>query len=99
MFFANERTFISWLHMAVMMSSISVGVLAFSGSNCKFAVSSILQHFTIIFFYFAYIMKLYVARAQDFAAMMLPISLIFIFYALRTYLIRSSKIKTRDADR
>ena len=39
------------------------------------------------------------ARAQDFATMMLPISLVFIFYALRTYLVRSTKIKTRDAER
>jgi uncharacterized membrane protein YidH (DUF202 family) len=30
LFFANERTFIKWLHMAVMLSSISIGVLAFS---------------------------------------------------------------------
>ena len=29
-FFANERTFIKWLQMAVVLSSISIGVLAFS---------------------------------------------------------------------
>jgi SPX domain protein involved in polyphosphate accumulation len=38
--FAAERTFISWLHMAVMLSSISIGVLAFSGENSKYFVSS-----------------------------------------------------------
>ena len=35
-FFANERTFISWLSMAVNLSSISIGVLAFSSRNCTF---------------------------------------------------------------
>eukprot|EP00981_Chlorochromonas_danica_P013550 scaffold6470_cov243-Ochromonas_danica.AAC.2 len=72
LFLANERTFISWLHMAVMLSSISVGVLAFSNTQ---------------------------SNAQDLALTMLPISLLFIFYALRTYLIRGTKIRTRDAER
>lgn len=30
---------------------------------------------------------------------MLPVALFIIFYALRTYLYRAEKIKTRDADR
>lgn len=34
-FFANERTFISWLSMAVNLSSISIGVLAFTSRNCE----------------------------------------------------------------
>lgn len=36
LFFANERTFISWLHMAVILASMSTGVLAFTstGSEC-----------------------------------------------------------------
>lgn len=35
LFFANERTFIKWLHMAVILTSISIGVLAFSSSTSK----------------------------------------------------------------
>ena len=35
-FFANERTFISWLSMAVNLSSISIGVLAFTSRNCEY---------------------------------------------------------------
>ena len=31
--FANERTFIKWLHMAVLLSSSSIAVLAFSAHN------------------------------------------------------------------
>ena len=33
LFFANERTFIKWLHMAVILTSISIGVLAFSSAT------------------------------------------------------------------
>ncbi len=72
LFFANERTFISWLQMAVMMSSISIGVLAFSSSD---------------------------GNAALLAMLIMPVSLLFVVYALRTYLIRSEKIKTRDANR
>ena len=36
LFFANERTFISWLHMSVILSSISIGVLAFTGDNSEY---------------------------------------------------------------
>lgn len=72
LFLANERTFISWMHMAVLLSSTSIGVLAFSGSQ---------------------------TNAQEIAMTMLPISLLFIVYATRTYLVRSAKIRTRDAER
>lgn len=33
--FANERTFIKWLHMAVIMASASIGVLAFAKRDSK----------------------------------------------------------------
>ena len=32
-FFANERTFLAWLHMAVTLSSISVAIIAFAEAN------------------------------------------------------------------
>ena len=34
-FFANERTFISWLSMAVNLSAIAIGVIAFSKRNTR----------------------------------------------------------------
>ena len=33
LFFANERTFIHWLHMGVVLSGVASGVLAFSGNS------------------------------------------------------------------
>ncbi len=32
-FFANERTFLSWLHMAVTLGSISAALLGFAGTE------------------------------------------------------------------
>ena len=68
LFFANERTFMKWLHMAVVLSSISTAVLAFSKKN---------------------------STAQYYALTLLPISLVFIGYALRTYMVRGAKIRGR----
>eukprot|EP00596_Hydrurales_sp_CCMP1899_P008312 CAMPEP_0119042730 /NCGR_PEP_ID=MMETSP1177-20130426/16114_1 /TAXON_ID=2985 /ORGANISM="Ochromonas sp, Strain CCMP1899" /LENGTH=664 /DNA_ID=CAMNT_0007009715 /DNA_START=325 /DNA_END=2319 /DNA_ORIENTATION=+ len=71
-YFANERTFISWLSMAVNLSSISIAVLAFSSRNSK---------------------------AFFFGMSLLPLALLFVGYALWTFLWRSEKIKTRDVSR
>ena len=32
-FFANERTFLAWLHMSVTLASISIAIVAFAESN------------------------------------------------------------------
>ena len=32
-FFANERTFLAWLHMSVTLSSISIAIVAFAEAN------------------------------------------------------------------
>lgn len=34
-FFANERTFLSWLHMAITVGSISAALLGFAGTATK----------------------------------------------------------------
>jgi len=34
-FFANERTFLSWLHMAVTLGSISAALLGFAAGACE----------------------------------------------------------------
>ena len=55
--------------MAVVLSSISIGVLAFTKKS---------------------------SQAQYYALTLMPVSLVFIGYALRTFLIRGSKIKGRS---
>lgn len=71
-FFANERTFISWLNMAVFMSSMSIAVMAFASNS---------------------------AASLSFPFLLMPLSLIFIAYALNTFLVRGRKIASRDAER
>ena len=34
-FFANERTFLSWLHMAITVGSIAAALLGFAGTATK----------------------------------------------------------------
>eukprot|EP00535_Pseudo-nitzschia_heimii_P008022 CAMPEP_0197179168 /NCGR_PEP_ID=MMETSP1423-20130617/4214_1 /TAXON_ID=476441 /ORGANISM="Pseudo-nitzschia heimii, Strain UNC1101" /LENGTH=735 /DNA_ID=CAMNT_0042629045 /DNA_START=53 /DNA_END=2260 /DNA_ORIENTATION=- len=71
LFFANERTFLHWLHYAVVLSSIASTVLSMSeespGEEWR----------------------------QWYALMLLPVSLLFIFYALHTFLWRQAQIKNR----
>ena len=72
LFFANERTFIKWLHMAVILTSISIGILAFSASD---------------------------SQSHVYAVILLPVSLLFVLYAIVTYVWRSRLIRTRSSDR
>jgi tellurite resistance protein TehA-like permease len=58
--------------MGVLMSSIAIGILAFSARH---------------------------SQSQAIAVLIMPISLLFVIYALRTFLVRNEKIKTRDANR
>lgn len=32
-FFANERTFLAWMHISILLAGASIAILAFSGSN------------------------------------------------------------------
>jgi uncharacterized membrane protein YidH (DUF202 family) len=71
-FFANERTFMKWLSMAVILSSVSTAILAFTDTESK---------------------------AQIWALVMLPVSLLLIFYPLKIFYWRSEKIRNRDPSR
>jgi len=42
LFFANERTFVKWLHMAVMLSAASTGVLAFSPTDSQVQIYALI---------------------------------------------------------
>jgi hypothetical protein len=80
--------------MAVILSSMSIGVLAFSSSESTLFRTSISSSDVIIPY------NLFdTGSTQDYAMFMMPVSLLFIIYALRTYLIRSEKIRTRDSNR
>jgi uncharacterized membrane protein YidH (DUF202 family) len=63
--FANERTFIHWLHIAVHMSALATAILAFAPQS---------------------------SMGELYAMLMLPLSLVFIGYALFVFHARDSKV-------
>jgi uncharacterized membrane protein YidH (DUF202 family) len=69
-FFANERTFLHWLHAGVTLYTISAGILVFSPEADA-------------------------SWAHLYAMALLPIALGFCMYALRIFLWRADRIKTR----
>jgi uncharacterized membrane protein YidH (DUF202 family) len=73
-FFANERTFLAWLHTSVTLASIAIAIIAFSansGSDSSFA-------------------------GQVYGLTLLPVSILFIVYALRQYTRRAGMIRRRE---
>ena len=69
-FFANERTFLHWLHAGVTLYTISAGILVFASVEGS-------------------------EWAHWYAMSLLPIALGFCMYALRVFLWRANRIKTR----
>lgn len=78
-----------WLHMAVTLSSISIGVLAFSSEHGLSPCMKLILDFS----------NVPLGQAQYFALMILPLSLLFVFYALWTFLWRGDLIRGREATR
>lgn len=62
-FFANERTFLAWLHMSVTLASISVAIVAFSESNEWSQIYGLLLMPVAILFS-AYSLYMYMNRAS-----------------------------------
>jgi uncharacterized membrane protein YidH (DUF202 family) len=62
-FFANERTFLAWLHMSVTLASISVAIVAFSESNDWSQIYGLLLMPVAIMFS-AYSLYMYMNRAS-----------------------------------
>eukprot|EP00294_Goniomonas_avonlea_P015856 CAMPEP_0114541210 /NCGR_PEP_ID=MMETSP0114-20121206/1182_1 /TAXON_ID=31324 /ORGANISM="Goniomonas sp, Strain m" /LENGTH=573 /DNA_ID=CAMNT_0001725429 /DNA_START=123 /DNA_END=1845 /DNA_ORIENTATION=+ len=62
-FFANERTFLSWLHMAVTMASISIAILAFADTNAFVARLSGIVLLSVAVFFTLYAIVMFHIRA------------------------------------
>lgn len=63
-FMANERTFISWLSMATILTSISIAVLAFS-ENKSFSMLYGLALLPIAFLFVIYALNTYIWRGKN----------------------------------
>ncbi|KAL4436324.1 hypothetical protein ABPG77_009886, partial [Micractinium sp. CCAP 211/92] len=97
-FFANERTFLSWLNMAVTIGSISAALLGFSGSSkADPGLSACRMHLGCV------------ARGMDGAAwagrnmiefiacILLPVAILMCGYALLVFIWRGGQIKDKAA--
>ena len=62
-FFANERTFLAWLHMSVTLSSISIAIVAFAEANAFSQIYGLMLMPVAITFC-AYSLYMYTKRAH-----------------------------------
>jgi len=62
-YFANERTFLAWMHMAVLLSSISVAIVAFAEANAWSQIYGLILMPTAISFC-CYALFMYVKRSR-----------------------------------
>jgi uncharacterized membrane protein YidH (DUF202 family) len=62
-YFANERTFLAWLHMAVMLASVAVAICAFAEKN-DFGLMYGLALMPVAIAFCVYALWLYVKRAN-----------------------------------
>ena len=82
-FLASERTFMSWLHMAITLSSIATALLAFASTakrNKSDPIHSISSHLV-----------------EFIALMLLPLGIFIVAYALVVFLWRNSQIALKQA--
>ena len=82
-FLASERTFMSWLHMAITLSSIAAALLAFASTakkNKYDTVHSLSKHLV-----------------EFIALMLLPLGIFIVAYALMVFLWRNSQIALKQA--
>ena len=81
-FLASERTFLSWLHMAITLSSIAAALLAFSSSSKKKSDPMHVLSKNLVEFI---------------ALMLLPLGIFIVAYALMVFLWRNSQIALKQA--
>jgi uncharacterized membrane protein YidH (DUF202 family) len=67
LFFANERTFMKWLEMAVILSTISIAVLAFSEKKAKSAAFA-MSMLVVAELFIAYALWTFLSRGEKIAS-------------------------------
>jgi uncharacterized membrane protein YidH (DUF202 family) len=80
-FFANERTFLTWLHMAVTVGTISAALLGFSGTAERSHKSSYQGSEHIV---------------EVIALILLPVAILMCAYALVVYVWRAKAITRKQ---
>eukprot|EP01023_Acetabularia_acetabulum_P006602 TRINITY_DN12741_c0_g2_i9.p1 TRINITY_DN12741_c0_g2~~TRINITY_DN12741_c0_g2_i9.p1 ORF type:complete len:240 (+),score=49.95 TRINITY_DN12741_c0_g2_i9:127-846(+) len=81
-FFANERTFLSWLHMAITVGSIAAALLGFSASTASDKQFGMQSHHLV----------------EVICMILLPVAVLMTVYALITFVWRGRRIMKKEAD-
>jgi len=81
-FFANERTLLSWLHMAITLGSISAALLGMSGASASSSGSKVS-------------VSKGEEGARLIGLLLLPVAIVFCGYALNTFYWRGQRIRSR----
>jgi uncharacterized membrane protein YidH (DUF202 family) len=80
-FLANERTFLSWLHMAVTVGSIAAALIGFAGSEAARGSKAGSRASLLV---------------EIIALILLPVSVLMVAYALAVFVWRSKAIGRRQ---
>lgn len=81
-FFANERTFLAWMHVSVILAGASVAIVAFADAPSSSSSSSTRHGRSL--------------ADQLYGVVLLPVSIVFILYAMLQYSRRSSMIRRKS---
>ena len=96
-FFANERTLLQWLSMSTLLLFLSLGLLAFEAGSPSDTINLFRGDNTgIVTEGSSAISKRKIAAADMVGLALAPVAILFMVYALVTYLIRANRIARRE---
>ena len=96
-FFANERTLLQWLSMSTLLLFLSLGLLAFEAGSPSDTINLFRGDNTgIVTEGSSAISKRKITAADMVGLALAPVAILFMVYALVTYLIRANRIARRE---
>ena len=96
-FFANERTLLQWLSMSTLLLFLSLGLLAFEAGSPSDTINLFRgQNTGVITEGETVKIKRKITAADTCGLALAPVSILFMIYALVTYLVRAKRIARRE---
>ena len=97
-FFANERTLLQWLSMSTLLLFLSLGLLAFEAGGSPSDTINLFRgdNTGIVTEGSSAISKRKITAADMVGLALAPVAILFMVYALVTYLIRANRIARRE---
>lgn len=94
-FFANERTLLQWLSMSTLLLFLSLGLLAFEAGSPSDTINLFRGQNTGVITETVKI-KRKITAADTCGLALAPVAILFMIYALVTYLVRAKRIAKRE---